>query len=266
MAQDPTALEVAVNRALRDNLVTLQRTAEELSQAFADVVSSCASSRPTNSLPSLLRAQTAAASLGASLEVLTRFIASSAQAAPMAVEGVAHVVAVPVPEAAPAAPPPRVPEPMAEAPAPVLPPPEPAPRPQIGMDTIRTYREELVPEVPAAAAAPPPAAIPAAEFDVTSLSAEEQEMHRRANRHIKVSMQDIKLLRKDGVKLGREQKDLCIRLKDDLDKARKEYERRFKPILGHPVDYFYKWAVEILAGGDAEALGEYPYPSSVAKR
>jgi len=56
MAQEPTALELAVNRALRDNLVTLQRTAEELSQAFADVVSSCASSRPTNSLPSLLRA------------------------------------------------------------------------------------------------------------------------------------------------------------------------------------------------------------------
>ena len=134
------------------------------------------------------------------------------------------------------------------------------------MDTIRSSREELVPEVPAAAAAPPPAAVPAEAFDVSALSADEQEMHRRANRHIKVSMQDIKLLRKDGVKLGREQKDLCIRLKDDLDKARKEYERRFKPILGHPVDYFYKWAVEILAGGDAEALGEYPYPSPTAKR
>ena len=275
MAQEPSALELAVTRALRDNIVTLQRTAEELQQAFADVVSSCASSRPTNSLPSLLRAQTAAASLGASLEVLTRFIASSAQVPPMAMtEGVTQAVAVPVP--VPAEPPARVPTPMAEAPAPVeAPAPKidrvgtgtaPGERREIGMDTIRSYREEPVPEVAAEVAAPPPAAIPAAEFDVSSLSPEEQEMHRRANRHIKVSMQDIKLLRKDGVKLGREQKDLCIRLKDDLDKARKEYERRFKPILGHPVDYFYKWAVEILAGGDAEALGEYPYPSPVAKR
>ena len=154
---------------------------------------------------------------------------------------------------------------MAEAPTPVEMPAAPAARPEIGMDTIRSYRNEPVPEVAAEVAAPPPA-VAAAEFDVQSLSADEQEMHRRANRHIKVSMQDIKLLRKDGVKLGREQKDLCVRLKDDLDKARKEYERRFKPILGQPVDYFYKWAVEILAAGDAEALGEYPYPSPVAKR
>lgn len=265
MAQDPTALELAVTRALRDNIVTLQRTAEELQQAFADVVSSCSSSRPTNSLPSLLRAQTAAASLGASLEVLARFIASSAQVPPLAVaEAVTRAVSMPAPE--PVAPPaPRVPAPMAEAPAPVVVPAAPAARPEIGMDTIRSYREEPVPEVAAKAAAPPPT-VEAVEFDLTALSAEEQELHRRANRHIKVSMQDIKLLRKDGVKLGREQKDLCVRLKDDLDKARKEYERRFRSILGHPVDYFYKWAVEILAGGDAEALGEYPYPSPIAKR
>jgi hypothetical protein len=273
MAQEPTALEVAVNRALRDNLVTLQRTAEELSQAFADVVSSCASSRPTNSLPSLLRAQTAAASLGASLEVLARFIASSAQVAPMAApEAVTRAVSIPVAEPAPApvAPPPAIPTPVTEAPAPkvdrVGTGTAHGERREVGMDTIRSYREEPVPEVAAEVAAPTPAAVPAAAFDVSALTADEQEMHRRANRHIKVSMQDIKLLRKDGVKLGREQKDLCIRLRDDLDKARKEYERRFKPILGHPVDYFYKWAVEILAGGDAEALGEYPYPSPIAKR
>jgi hypothetical protein len=283
MAQDPTTLELAVTRALRDNIVTLQRSADELQQAFADVVASCSSSRPTNSLPPLLRAQTAAAALAASLEVLARFVTSAAQAAPAGVtEAVTRAVSIPVPEIAPApapmpvAPPPSVPVPMAEAPAPVE---MPAPRVdrigtgtaheerrEVGMDTIRSYRTEPVPEVAAEAAAPPPPVVEAPAFDVHSLSADEQEMHRRANRHIKVSMQDIKLLRKEGVKLGREQKDLCVRLKDDLDKARKEYERRFRPILGHPVDYFYKWAVEILADGDAEALGEYPYPSPVARR
>lgn len=300
MAQDPTALELAVSRALRDNIVTLQRSANELQQAFADVVSACASSRPTNSLPPLLRAQTAAASLAASLEVLVRFVASSAQAAPAGVtEAVIRAVSIPVPEPAPApvapppavpaqivpapvAPPPAVPAPMAEEPAAVelvaasAAPAEPLQRAgtgtafgerrEIGMDTIRSYRDEPVPEVVAEVAVPPPVVEEAPAFDVQSLSAEEQEMHRRANRHIKVSMQDIKLLRKEGVKLGREHKDLCIRLKDDLDKARKEYERRFRPILGQPVDYFYKWAVEILADGDAEALGEYPYPSPVARR
>ncbi|MBA0086595.1 MAG: hypothetical protein HRJ53_16565 [Acidobacteria bacterium Pan2503] len=99
----------------------------------------------------------------------------------------------------------------------------------------------------------------AKEFDVNRLSVEEQELHRRANRVAKVSMQDIKMLRPEQVRLGRENRDLCIRLKDDIEKAHREYDRRFRPIMGHPVDYFYRWLVEILADGDPHALGEYPY-------
>src|SRR5207302_10025250 len=97
------------------------------------------------------------------------------------------------------------------------------------------------------------------EFDINRLSPEEQELHRRANRVAKVSMQDIKMLRPEQVRLGRENRDICIRLKDDIEKAHREYDRRFKPIMDHPVDYFYRWMVEILADGDAHALGEYPY-------
>jgi hypothetical protein len=51
------------------------------------------------------------------------------------------------------------------------------------------------------------------EFDVNRLTTEEQELHRRANRVAKVSMQDIKMLHPDQVRQGRENKDLCIRLK-----------------------------------------------------
>jgi hypothetical protein len=97
------------------------------------------------------------------------------------------------------------------------------------------------------------------EFDVNRLSPEEQELHRRANRVAKVSMQDIKMLRPEQVRLGRQNRDLCIRLKEDIEKAHREYDRRFKPIMDHPVDYFYRWLVEILADGDPHALGEYPY-------
>jgi len=57
------------------------------------------------------------------------------------------------------------------------------------------------------------------EFDVNRLSPEEQELHRRANRVAKVSMQDIKMLRPEQVRLGRENRDICIRLKDDIEKA-----------------------------------------------
>src|SRR5277367_6141681 len=69
------ALEEAVSRALRDNLAPLQRTADELHHAYADLVAACSSSRPSNALPALLRAQTAAAALAAGLSVLSNFVA-----------------------------------------------------------------------------------------------------------------------------------------------------------------------------------------------
>ena len=100
-------------------------------------------------------------------------------------------------------------------------------------------------------------------FSLASLPVFEQELHRRAFRVAKVSMQDIKLLRPEDVRVGRENNDLCLRLRDDIEKAHKEYDRRFQAIQAHPVDYFYDWMVEILAGGNPQALGEYPYASTV---
>jgi hypothetical protein len=103
-------------------------------------------------------------------------------------------------------------------------------------------------------------------FSLASLPVFEQELHRRAYRVAKVSMQDIKLLRPEDVRAGRENNDLCLRLRDDIEKAHKEYDRRFQAIQSHPVDYFYDWMVEILAGGNPQALGEYPYASTVQHR
>src|SRR5436309_519611 len=74
MAQESSVVEQAIVRALRDNLESIKRTADELHHAVNDVVSACASNKPTNALPSLLRAQTSAASLTAALEVLSRFV------------------------------------------------------------------------------------------------------------------------------------------------------------------------------------------------
>src|ERR1700687_3727117 len=79
MAADPNAVEQAVSRTLRDNLGRIQRTSEELHQAISDLVSACASSRATNALPPMVRAQTCAASLSAALEVLSRFVTAALQ-------------------------------------------------------------------------------------------------------------------------------------------------------------------------------------------
>jgi hypothetical protein len=264
------ALEEAVSRALRDNLAPLQRTADELHHAYADLVAACASSRPSNALPALLRAQTSASALAAGLSVLSNFVAValgprehqfSEDPEPAHASRAVAVEEPPAPAVAHAAPPePEVEwveepeevlaEPAAETAshAPVAQHPS-APEPQ-------PFTESDVEE----------AAIAATEaFDVGSLPAEMQDLHRRANRVAKVAMQDIKLLRPKDVRVAREHKDICGRLRGDLDKARKEYDRRFRAIHDHPVDYFHHWLVEILADGDPEALGEYPYPSPVLR-
>jgi hypothetical protein len=239
MSNEPNAVEQAVARALRDSLERMQRNSDELHHAVSDVIAACSSNKPTNALPPLLRAQTSAASLTASLEVLSRFIAITLQPgarSPLEAEisRLASTAAVEMPPSRPVSP--------ASEPAPAVPVGEAVPFP-----------EALpAPETPAPVDLSP-------EFEVNRLTAEEQELHRRANRVAKVSMQDIKMLRPEQVRLGREHKDICIRLKDDIEKAHREYDRRFKPIMDHPVDYFYRWMVEILAEGDAAALGEYPY-------
>ena len=267
------ALEGAVSRALRDNLTPLQRTADELQHAYADLVAACGSSKPSNALPALLRAQSAAAALAAGLSVLSNFVAvawnprdplpgenetSAHDDSAVAVAEPAEEVAESAPETVEAHPEPElewVDEPrddsdLAEKAA-----------EQASIDTLSNAEAEL-----AAAILPEEAAVAETQaFDIAALPTEMQDLHRRANRVAKVAMQDIKLLRPKDVRLGREHKDVCTRMRGDLDKARKEYDRRFRAIEGHPVDYFYHWLVEILAEGDAETLGEYPYPSPVLR-
>ena len=349
MAADPNTVEQAVSRTLRDSLGKIQRTADELHQAVNDLVSACASSRPSNALPSLVRAQTSASALAATLEVLSRLITSSLQPAmrpsyepeilripTLAVpppivpnadpfvepvvdvvvdDGVDNAVADVVTygkqhEPAPAHPtaekpwaaPIPTPTPVEETPAAaeihssaetspisdIQPPFEMPPVTELDRDLVRDFSpavepvflsepvpvfvHQVVPTVeqeyvdaPEAQAESEPAEA-AHVFSLDSLPPEEQELHRRAFRIAKVSMQDIKMLRPEDVRLGRENKDLCFRLRDDIEKAHKEYDRRFQSIQSHPVDYFYDWMVEILAGGDSQALGEYPYPSPVMRR
>jgi hypothetical protein len=260
MSPEPTAVELAIARALRDNLERIQRNSDELQQAVNDVVAACSSSKPTNALPPMLRAQTSAASLSAALDVLARFITLAMQPGPRSPfeEKITQALGVIAPEApaAPARPTPHVPEPQAAAPAPSVP--------------VEPRALDFAPTLPAQSSVELETAdIPVgadAEFDINQLTPEEQELHRRANRVAKVSMQDIKMLRPEQVRLGREHKDICIRLKDDIEKAHREYDRRFKPIMDHPVDYFYRWLVEILADGDPSTLGEYPYATASKSR
>jgi hypothetical protein len=314
MAAEANAVEQAVSRTLRDNLDRIQRTAEELNQSISDLVSACASSRATNALPPMVRAQASAAALSATLEVLSRFVTSAMQPPlrpfeleplrltppsasdfsfgstltaerplatglaspalePSALEPPPPALQHPTEKEIWAAPPALETRPAyeltkMEAQAPIAP---------ANRYPVSTFMREQAPRMdatpplePFSVVEPPPAEFAVSEaepaFDLASLPLDEQELHRRAYRVAKVSMQDIKLLRPDDVRAGREHNDLCIRLRDDIEKAHKEYDRRFQAIQSHPVDYFYDWMVEILGGGNAQALGEYPYHSPVLHR
>jgi hypothetical protein len=270
------ALEGAVSRALRDNLTPLQRTADELQHAYADLVAACSSSKPSNALPALLRAQSAAAALAAGLSVLSNFVAVAWNPRdPLPGETEATEDSSEVAGEEPVAEETAAQEPVAAHPDPEL---EWVDEPRADSTVAENTAEDTSSEAAsleslsnaeaelAAAILPEEAAVAETQaFDIAALSSEMQDLHRRANRVAKVAMQDIKLLRPKDVRLGREHKDVCTRMRGDLDKARKEYDRRFRAIEGHPVDYFYHWLVEILAEGDAETLGEYPYPSPVLR-
>jgi hypothetical protein len=258
-------LDEAIARALRDNLTPLQRTLEELQHAYADLAASCASSRAANALPAMLRAQAAAASLSAGLGVLSNFVTVALQPRDRASSGAhaaAEMLAATVATARELAAETSEEdhraevEELAEAENAVVA--EEVTAPSVVDSNGGAEHALPTPE-------PTPSSVASPTFDVESLTTELQELHRRAKRVAKVAMQDIKMLRPKDVRLARENKDICARLRDDLDKARKEYDRRFKTILDHPVDYFHESMIVILAEGDPEALGEYPYPSPVVR-
>ncbi len=266
MSPEPNAVEQAVARALRDNLERIQSASNELNQSINDVVAACSSSRPANALPPMLRAQTGAAALAASLEVLSRFVTLALGPAPRTVfeEKISQAIGTQPAEVAPGplhSEPPRS-EPQDVATTPQQEPPQQLPPTPVAVETTVHLQSPAPEHIPVELESTEAALSANGDFDINRLTTEEQELHRRANRVAKVSMQDIKMLRPEQVRLGRENRDICIRLKDDIEKAHREYDRRFKPIMDHPVDYFYRWMVEILAEGDASALGEYPYSTA----
>ncbi len=100
---------------------------------------------------------------------------------------------------------------------------------------------------PASAAAPVPSAEPPTE--------KEQEIHRKAQRFAKLLVDEIKLYNPAKVAEGRQHKDLYDRLKEDIEKSRATYDRRYGQTAASGADYFNKEVVRILANNDTSLLG-----------
>ncbi|OGF58724.1 MAG: hypothetical protein A2Y62_12975 [Candidatus Fischerbacteria bacterium RBG_13_37_8] len=84
---------------------------------------------------------------------------------------------------------------------------------------------------------------------------ENVKLHEEAKRFARLLVSEIKLYNEAQVALGRENKDLFERLKDDIERSRKMYMERVSPKIVSATNYFYEELVKTLAGGDPSALG-----------
>jgi hypothetical protein len=84
---------------------------------------------------------------------------------------------------------------------------------------------------------------------------ENTALHDEARRLARLLVSEIKLYNEEQVEEGRRQRDIYPRLQEDIDRSRQMYEERVDPRVRDEVDYFQQEVVNILAGGDAGALG-----------
>ena len=72
---------------------------------------------------------------------------------------------------------------------------------------------------------------------------------------------EIKLYNEHHVVEGRENQDLYLRLKRDIDRSREMYEKRVSPNVSRKIDYFHDEIIRILGDNDPSTLGsDYPGP------
>ena len=94
-----------------------------------------------------------------------------------------------------------------------------------------------------------------------SLSAEEQQLHLRAQRFARVQVAEIRLFETDAVQSGRSRRELYNALQKRIDAARQSFRTTFFISCPSMVDYLHLELVRTLANDDAEALGkDYPGP------
>src|SRR5713101_2893645 len=81
------------------------------------------------------------------------------------------------------------------------------------------------------------------------------EIHRKAQRFARLLMDDIKLYNQAKVSEGRKHKDLYDRLKEDIEKSRATYFKRYGNTAAGAADYFNQELIRSLAEDDVSLLG-----------
>jgi hypothetical protein len=115
---------------------------------------------------------------------------------------------------------------------------------------------EVVEVASAAHAAPSAAAAPAAAADpFAGISAEDADTHRKAQRFARLLVDEIKLYNQAKVAEGRKHRDLYDRMKDDIEKSRATYQKRYGTTVANAGNYFQLELVRSLAEDDVSIMG-----------
>jgi hypothetical protein len=125
--------------------------------------------------------------------------------------------------------------------------------------------EEPVAAVAAVQAATAPPAAPAAMAAAAAaapapdtfaqMSVADADVHRKAQRFARLLMDEVKLYNQAKVAEGRKNKDLYDRLKEDIDKSRSTYNKRYGNTAAASADYFSQEVIRSLAEDDVTLLG-----------
>jgi hypothetical protein len=89
----------------------------------------------------------------------------------------------------------------------------------------------------------------------TVIAGEDAEVHRKAQRFARLLMDEIKLYNQAKVVEGRKHKDLYDRLKEDIEKSRVTYQKRYGNTAAASADYFNQELIRSLAEDDISLLG-----------
>jgi hypothetical protein len=122
---------------------------------------------------------------------------------------------------------------------------------------LRKAGGAAIEDAPAAQPAAPMAAsaTPAAASSPSTPLSEEEELQKKARRFAKLLVEEIKLYNQPKVDQGRQNKDLYDRLKEDIEKSRAMYDKRYAESAVASADYFTQELIRILADNDAVLMG-----------
>ncbi len=126
--------------------------------------------------------------------------------------------------------------------------PKPVPEPEPAAEVVEVASHAA--SANAAASAPAAAADPFA-----GMSPDDADTHRKAQRFARLLVDEIKLYNQAKVAEGRRHKDLYDRLKEDIEKSRSTFQKRYGNTAAASGDYFQKEVVRSLAEDDYSVMG-----------